>query len=120
MKKMRKIDGACVPCALWYVSGVDEETVLRICSSCGFETGIGMEDPEWKEAAHCLGIEMRSIPVEQPCTLHQFIKRNPKGLFFIGTVDHLFVVDNSVIVDPRNNNPPGLTRRVKQAWRVNK
>lgn len=118
MKKLKEIDGSCAVVALWYVSGIDEETVLRVCTSCGFEVGEGMEDEEWQEAAHCLSVKMRSIPVDQPCTLYKFIKLHPKGLYLIGTFDHLFVVDNGVIVDPRCPRPPGLKRLIKQAWRV--
>lgn len=120
MKKLRKVEGSCALIALWYVSGVDEETVLRVCTSCGFEAGQGMEDEDILEAANCLSVKTRSVPVEQPCTLYQFIKRHPKGLYLVVTVDHMFVVDNSVIFDPRHPTPPGLTRRIKGAWKVMK
>lgn len=118
MRYIKKIDGSCAVCALQYVSGIDEETVLRVCVSCGFEKSKGMEDSEWMEAAKCLGVSVRAMNIEQPCALYQFIKNNPRGLYLVGTYDHIFVLDNSIIVDPRNMNPPGLKRRIKQAWKV--
>lgn len=117
MKKLKEIDSACVLVALWYCTGIDEETILRICTAYGFKPKMGMDDREWKSAAGHLGIKVRGIALE-PCTLHKFIKNHPAGLFLMGTWDHLFVVDNGIIVDPRCSNPPGLKRVIKQAWRV--
>ena len=118
MKKLKKIEGSCAVCALHYVSGKDEDTVLRICKSYGFEPEAGMEDTEWREAAEHLGVKVRAVSLEK-CSLRQFLKDYPNGVYLIGTSGHLFVVDNGVIVDPRNDKPPGLKRTVLQAWRVN-
>lgn len=117
MKKLKKIDGSCAVVALLYVSGMDEDTVIRICQFHGFEAGNGMSDEEWQAAAKDLKIKFKLVAMK-PCTLDVFIKTNPKGLFLVGTCDHLFVVDNGVIIDPRNERPPGLRRRIKQTWRV--
>ena len=119
MKRLKKIDGSCAVVALLYCSGMDEETVIRVCQFHGFEAGKGMTDDEWHAAARDLKIKFRLVAMK-PCTLGQFIKNHPKGLYLIGTHDHLFVVDNGIIVDPRNTNPPGLKRSVKQSWRVTK
>lgn len=117
MKKLKKIDGSCAVVALLYVSGLDEETVIRVCQFHGFEKSKGMDDDEWQEAARALGVKFR-VAAFKPMLLRDFIKEFPKGLFLVGTHDHLFVVDNGVIVDPRNKKPPGLRRVIKQAWRV--
>jgi hypothetical protein len=117
MKKLKSIPGACAPTALHYASGIDEETVLRVCSFYGFEANQGMDDSEWKNAARDLSLDYRQISI-QPCTLKQFIKNHPAGLYLLGTVDHIFCLDNGVIVDPRNPHMPGLNRKIKQAWRV--
>ena len=117
MKKLKRIDGACAVVALLYVSGLSEDTVLRICRLHGFEDGRGMEDAEWKEAAQELGIKTRSVPVS-PQRLRKFVHDHKEGLFLIGTHDHIFVLDAGLIVDPRNETPPGLGRIVQQAWRV--
>lgn len=117
MKKLKKIEAACVLCALWYVSGIDEETILRICKSYGFKEGEGMQDQDWKSACRHLDIDIRGVSIET-CTLRKFIKNHPTGLYLLGTFDHLFVVDNSIIVDPRCENPPGMGRLIKQAWLV--
>lgn len=119
MKKLKEIDGSCAVVALCHVSSIDEETVLRVCTSCGFEAGQGMEDPEWQEAAKCLGLKLRAIKLK-PCFLKEFIRKKKKGLYLVGTFDHLFVVDNGIIVDPRNPRPPGLGRLIRQAWKVEK
>lgn len=119
IKKLLKVKAACAVCALQYVSGVDEEAVLRICALHGFKRGHGMYDREWRAAAHSLEIKSRGVAME-PRTLKQFIKDYPAGLFFVATHDHLFVVDHQRIIDPRNKQPPGLKRMIRQAWRVTK
>lgn len=119
MKKLKKIDGSCAVVALLYTSGLDEETVIRVCQFHGFEAGQGMTDAEWHEAAKALGIKFKLCAMK-PCLLKDFLKLYPKGLYLVGTHDHLFVVDNGVIVDPRNLKPPGLRRTIKQAWKIDK
>lgn len=76
-----------------------------------------MEDSEWQRAAGLMGIEMRGIPLE-PVILRQFLKDHPNGLYLVATCDHLFVVDNGIIIDPRTAKLPGLRRTIRQAWRV--
>lgn len=117
MKKLKKISGSCAVIALLYVSGLDEQTVLRVCGFHGFEAGLGMEDRQWQNAARDLGIDYRGISLS-PCTLKQFIKNYSEGLYLVGTFDHLFVVDGGIIIDPRCEKPPGLKRIIRQAWRV--
>lgn len=119
MKKLSKISGACVLAALWYIVGIDEEAVLRVCTAHGFKPGKGMFDEDWKRAANQLGIKMRGIAMKQ-CTLKKFVKNHPEELYIVGTFDHLFVVDNGIIVDPRCATPPGLKRIIKQVWRVDR
>lgn len=120
MKKLKKIDASCAVLALHHVSGVDEETVLRVCKLHGFEAGEGMEDSDWQEAAKDLGVKIRRISLE-PCRLSKFINNHEVGLYLLGTMDHLFVIDNGVIIDPRTKmfgKFPGLGRIIKEAWRV--
>lgn len=117
MKKLKKIEGCCAVVALLYVSGLLEDTVLRVCKLHGFENGEGMEDSEWQAAAEELGIKFRAIPME-PMRLRKFVKQHSKGLFLAGTHNHLFVVDNGKVVDPNETPPPGWGRVIKQAWRV--
>ena len=119
MKKLKKIEGSCAVVALHYVSGIDEDTVIRICGFHGFEIGAGMSDDQWQESAVELGVKFHSRKTDD-CTLRQFLKKYPIGLYLVGTFDHLFVVDNGLIIDPRNDKPPGLGRIIKQAWRINK
>lgn len=119
MKRIKKIPGACAVCALQYVSEVDEDTVLRICTMHGFESGEGMCDEEYLEAAADLKVKTFKVKMED-CRLGQFIKKYPMGLYLVATWDHLFVVDNGIIADPRNDKRPGLGRIIKQAWRVEK
>lgn len=120
MKKLKKIDNSCAVVALHHVSGIDEETVLRVCVLHDFNCKDGMEDEDWREAAKELGIKVVSIPLT-PCRLKKFLKEFPTGLFLVGTRDHLFVIDNGIIVDPSERQAgryPGLGRIIKQAWRV--
>lgn len=122
MKKLLTIDGCCAVLALHHVSGIDEETVLRICTLRNFKPKKGMADKDWKAAADDLGIKIRGLIME-PCRLKRFVEDHPTGLWLLGTHDHLFVLDNNVIVDPREKQRgkyPGLRRVIKQAWRVEK
>lgn len=119
MKKLKKIKDSCAVCALWYVAGIDEGTAIRICRAHGFKEGHGMTDADWRKAAELMGIKMRGIAL-QALTLRQFLKNYPEGLYLMGTCDHLFVVDNGIIIDPKNKKPPGLKRMILQAWRVEK
>ncbi len=119
MREIQRIKGACAPTALHHVSGIDEDTVLRICALRNFVPAQGMWTKDWLEAADDLGIKKRKVSME-PCRLSTFIKKHPKGLFLCETYNHLFVVDNSVIVDPREKlrgNYPGLGRIIQSAWR---
>ncbi len=116
MKKLRKIDGSCAVCALCYVSGLDQETVLRVCALHGFEAGRGMFDEEWQDAAEHLGLKFRKVP-ESECRLKTFMSKYKKGLYLVGTIDHIFVLDNGIIIDPKEDKE-GMGRIVKGAWRV--
>ncbi len=121
MKKLKKIDGSCAVIALHHVSGIDEETVLRVCALHGFTPEDGMEDEDWQEAAKDLGLNIRAVPMKD-VRLSAFKKAHNTGLYLVGTFDHLFVLDNGLIVDPREKlegRYPGLGRIVKRAWIVN-
>ena len=117
MKKLYKIDGSCVVVALHYVSEKDEETVIRICTLHGFKEKQGMDDPSWKKAAADLGIAF-SGGIIPPVTLKKFISDHPTGLYLLGTTDHMLCVDAGIVVDPRNESPPGMNRRILQAWKI--
>lgn len=117
MRKLIKIPGACVPCALQYASGIDEETVLRICALHGFEAGEGMCDHEYLEAAADLKMKLKRVNVDAE-PLNKFMRRHKNGLYLLVTFDHMFVLDSSIIVDPRNKRAPGLWRVIREAYRV--
>ena|SRR3990167_10228694 len=118
MKKLLKIKAACAATALWYVAGgVDEEAILRLSLAHGFTTKDGMADEDWLKVAALLGIKTRATLAE-PILLGKFIKKHAVGLYLVGTFDHLFVVDNGIIFDPRGKKPPGLKRKLHQAWKV--
>lgn len=122
MKKLKKIENSCAVIALHHVSGVDEETVLRVCKTHDFHPSEGMEDEDWMEAAKDLGIQIRSC-FNGSVRLRKFVSEHKEGLFLLGTHDHLFALDNGVIIDPRARGwggYPGLGRLVKQAWKVTK
>jgi hypothetical protein len=120
MKKLKRIDGSCAVVALHYVSGIEEDAVLRSCIFHGFRAGQGMEDEEWQAAAGDLGIKFRAVAAKSQ-RLKSFVKKHPKGLYLLGTKDHIFVLDNGIIIDPREKQAgryPGLGRIIKQAWKV--
>lgn len=117
MRKLKKIKGACAPTALWYCCQKDEDTVLRVCQAYGFKEAEGMFDSDWQQAAQQLGITMRAVSLD-PMRLGKFVKEYPDGLYLMSTRDHLFIVDNGVVFDPRYEKAPGLNRKVLAAWRV--
>lgn len=122
MNKLKTIEGSCAVLALHHVSGVDEDTVIRICTLHNFKPAKGMKDRDWKAAADDLGIKIRMLQME-PCRLKNFWENHPSGVYLLGTHDHLFVLDNNILIDPREKlrgKYPGLRRIVKQAWRVQK
>lgn len=116
MKNIRKMGGACAVVALSYVSEKSEGAVLRICKLCGFLESEGMADEAWRKAAKYLGLKVRefSIPPTKPS---KFIRNYPSGLYFVATHDHIFVVDDGIIIDPRLNELHPH-RTILQAWRV--
>ncbi len=120
MKKLRKIDGSCAVLALHYASQIDEEAVLGVCKLHGFTPEGGMEDEDWIEAADDLNLKLRSTG-KLNMRLSAFVKKYKEGLYLVGTHDHLFVVHNGLIVDPRERDVgryPGHGRLVKEAWKV--
>ena len=122
MKKLIKIDNSCAVLALHHVSGLPEETVLRICKLHDFTPHDGMDDEDWINAAKDLGLSVRTS-FKGSERLSSFIKKYQDGLYLIGTWNHLFALDNGLIVDPKAkcwDGYPGLGRLVKQAWKVTK
>lgn len=122
MKKILKIDNSCAVLALHHVSGLDEETVLRVCKFHDFTPQGGMTDEDWIEAAKDLSISVRMI-FSGSCRLGKFINEHKTGLFLIRTHDHIFSLDNGVMIDPGGKEMkhyPGLGRLVKWAWKVTK
>ena len=119
MKKLLSIDGSCALVALKYISGIDEDTMERLCTANNFKPEVGMFDEDWKKVAKILGIKIRSAIIEVG-TLKQFVKSHPDGLFLVCTHDHIFVVDNGVVFDPKFPNAIKLKRVIKQAWKVTK
>lgn len=120
MKKIIKIENSCAILALHYVSGLPEDTVIRVCKSHDFDPMFGMSDEDWIDAAKELGIVIRMV-FSGSERLGKFFNNHKEGLFLIRTHDHLFVIDNGFIADPGGKETgfyPGLGRLVKQAWKV--
>jgi len=82
MKILKKIPACCAVVALHYVSGIEEETVLRTCLLHGFIEGSGMEDYEWQAAADDLGIKIRHVSIE-PQRLKVFLKNHAIQVLFL-------------------------------------
>jgi hypothetical protein len=76
-----------------------------------------MLDEDIESAARDLGLHLVRVSTI-PIKVKSFIHRYKNGLYLVGTFDHVFVVDNGVMVDPRNKKPPGLYRMIKYLWRV--
>ena len=118
LKKLKKLKGACVVLAFCYVTKQNEETIERMCTLHGFEPGRGLTDIEYLACAKMLGIKLRKVSFE-PMELRKFLKEYKKGLYVVVTYDHMLVVDNSLIVDPREGGETGHQRRkIISAWKV--
>lgn len=79
-----------------------------------------MFDDEWQEAAEDLGLELSKVKM-RPMKLSSFIKKHPRGLFLVSTVDHLFCVDNGIVYDPHTKDDgtyPALGRVIQLAFRT--
>lgn len=117
--RLKRMKGACVPTALWYLSEGQEDEVIRVCKAFGFVEGTGdeagMADEDWVAAAKHFGINVRKMRCEE-MRLDKFVNNHRKGLFVVHTWDHMFVVENGKVIDPRRG--PGLRRFVRDVWRV--
>lgn len=117
--RLKRMKGACVPTALWYLSGGDEGEVIRVCKAFGFREGTGeeagMDDEDWIAAARHFGIRVRRVACED-MRLDKFVNNHREGLFVVHTWDHMLVVENGKVIDPREG--PGLRRFVRAVWRV--
>lgn len=123
MKKLnlKKHKNACAVLALRHISQLDEETVLRVCSTAGFDMADGMLEEDIIEAAADLGVTLEKIKYLRKLTLRDFKKKHPMGLFLILTFDHALCVDNGLIYDPREiARGAGDRRIVWSAYRAAK
>ena len=122
MKKLKKIDGACAPYALKFLSGLPDNQVYDICEFNGYQGSTGMEEHEFIAAAKDMGIRLRRINLKKKnlyrSKLRMFIKHHSLGTYLIYTDSHLFSVRNGIVVDPLNDKSPGLNRLVTNAWWV--
>lgn len=123
MKKLKRMKNACAILALCYCAQVPEDTAIRICRACGFNEEQGMSDEDIIAAAKQLNLPIRSVldvPLGVPGTrVCKFIKENKEGLFLARTHDHLFVIDNGLIVDPRIEGASSR-RLLRGVWRIQK
>jgi hypothetical protein len=120
MKKLmskKYTKNTCALTAICYVSKKDEDLLIRQCIALNMKYETGLTDPQWQKIIRILKIKIKHI-LPEPVSLGQFIKDYPQGLFIVAQDDHLFVVDNGVIFDPRTKKLPGLRRTLVQAWKV--
>lgn len=123
-KRIKRINGFCAPLALKYLSGASDKSVYDVCLANWFQQAHGMEEHEFLKAAKELNIRLRRMNLKKSelygAELYKFIKANPDGKFLIYTHAHLFVVNNSEVIDQINTKGYfGLRRKVTGAWRVN-
>ncbi len=111
------IRGACVLCALQYVSKHEEEHVMKICLQNKWAAKRGMQTTEWLKAAKQLGIMLEKTPLT-PIRVGRFLKKFTTETYLVETSDHLFVIENGIMIDPREPKPPGLCRTILSAYRI--
>lgn len=119
MNKLKKLRNACAPLALCYISGIDNETVLRVCVAEGFDVDEGMYEEDIIDSSESLGVSLEKIKYLRKLTLQKFIEKYPTGLFLILTLDHALCIDNGLIYAPREIHA-GDKRIVYSAYRVDK
>lgn len=109
----------CALTAICYASKKDEETIIRMCIAHNFKFQNGLTDRQWMKIARITGLSFKS-QLKEKTTLGKFISKHKKGCYFVSQADHLFVVDDSIIYDPRTKykNLPGLKRVIVQAWKI--
>ncbi len=120
-KKLKKVDGACAPFALRALITVPDAVILDVCTQHGYRAEWGMEEHEVIESAKELGIRLRRMNLKDKglyrSQLRKFIAENPIGTFLVYTTGHIFVLQNSVLIDPLTEGER-LRRIVTGAWRV--
>ena len=109
-RKLNKTPGACAIIALRYAADTTAEEALKACLAQG------LFDEQWRRAAEELKLKIERV-VYKPIMLRKFIRKYPTGLYIMGTHNHLFVVDNGRVVDP-GWGKPGLSRMIREAWKV--
>lgn len=88
-----------------------------MCEAHNYKVKEGMTDRQWMKIARIMGLKIRSC-LKEEMSLGDFILKYSKGCYFVGQKDHLFVVDDGIIYDPRTIELPGLRRLLVQAWKV--
>lgn len=114
----------CTLVAARELTGLPDETILRVWREHGYQDHGGMWDRDWVPALRDLGLRLvqkstwrlnnRRAP--HP-TLAQFVSDHPEGVWIAGTSSHVMVVRDGRIVDP-NYRRPGTRRLIRRAWLV--
>lgn len=117
MNKLKKHRNACAPLALCYISGIDNETVLRVCIAAGFDFDEGMYEDDIIEAANELEMTLERVKYLRKPSLAKFIETHTEGLYLILTIDHALCIDNGLIYDPRCPGEGG-GRKIYSAYKV--
>lgn len=109
------LESACAALALREASGADDLVVLEALREEGWTEGDGAWTEQWYAAARTLGLRLTRAGYAG-LTLRQLCRREPLGLWLVETHNHLLVVRDGEVVDPRSGGGP--RRRVWAAWRV--
>lgn len=68
-------------------------------------------------AAREIGIKKRRIQMDD-CTLREFLRKYPMGLYMVCSYDHIFAVVNGGVINHPMQKPVGHRTKIVQAWRV--
>ncbi len=110
MKKLATLVDTCAPAAVKAASDLTDAQVAEIFLAQGFH------DEVWLAAAKKAGLKLKCV-TKKKMRLGAFIKKFPEGKYLVTTWNHVFVVDNSKIIDNGWKND-GLCRMVHKAWLV--
>ena len=88
-----------------------DEEILAAFRQHGYVDNDGMYTRAWHAAAVTLGLELSDLKYSYSSTVADFIKTYKKGIFFVSTRGHSFVIVDGHVWDP-NCISEGLSRRV--------
>lgn len=90
-----------------------DEEIVEAFRQHKYVDNSGMYTRDWHKAAVTLGLELTDLEYSYKHTVSTFVKEHKKGVFFVTTMQHAFVIIDGHVWDP-NCTASGMSRRVRK------